>query len=163
MAPPDTLECPGGWDLLAALSDADPDERYAAVKAAGVLKRTDLAAEISRIARDTDSWRLRLEAAASLARMDPRQVKPIIEAAADPAEGPERRMEAVFVLSEIPTDEAATALAEIAINDGERPGELRAAAVWGLCRGVHPRPDLVLPFRGRRREHRRASRHHRAF
>jgi hypothetical protein len=146
VASPDTLECPGGWDLLAAFSDADTDERYAAVKAAGVLKRTDLAAEISRIARDTDSWRLRLEAAASLARMDPGQVKPIIEAAADPAEGPERQMEAVFVLSEIPTDEAAMALAEIAINDGERPGELRAAAVWGLCRGVHPRPDLALPY-----------------
>jgi len=78
--------------------------------------------------------------------MDPGQVKPIIKAAADPAEGTERRMEAIFVLSEIPTDEAAEALAEIAINDGERPGELRAAAVWGLCRGVHPRPELVLPY-----------------
>lgn len=146
VAPPTTLECPGGWDLPAALSDVDPDERYTAVKAAGVLRRIDLAAEIVRIASDSDSWRLRLEAAASLARMDPRQVRPIIEAVADPAEGPERRMEAVFVLSEIPTDEAADALAAIAINDGERPGELRAAAVWGLCRGVHPRPDLALPY-----------------
>ena len=144
--PPDTLECPGGWDLLAALSDADTDERYAAVRAAGVLTRTDLAAEIARIAEDTNNTRrLRLEAAASIARMDPRQVKPIIEVAADP-ENPEWRMEAVFVLSEIPTDEAAVALAEIAVNDGERPGELRAAAVWGLCRGVHPRPDLALPY-----------------
>jgi HEAT repeat protein len=159
VAPPDTLECPGGWDLPAALSDADPDECYAAVRAAGVLKRTDLAAEISRIAGDTDNYwrlrlegdtdkylRLRLEAAASIARMDPGQVRPIIEAAADPTGAPKQRMEAVFVLSEIPADEAAEALAEIAINDGERPGELRAAAVWGLCRGVHPRPDLALPY-----------------
>jgi len=83
---------------------------------------------------------------ASLARLDPRSVRPIIETATDPANNDERRIEAVFVLSEIPTDEAAVALAEIATQDDEKPQELRAAAVWGLAQGVHPRPDLALLY-----------------
>jgi HEAT repeat protein len=143
--PPETLECAGGWDLHAAISDPDPGERYAAVKAAGVLNRSDLIAEITHITRDEDDWRLRLEAAASLARLDPERVSPIIAAAADPANSDAQRIEAVFVLSEIPTEEAAEALAEIAAED-RAPQELRAAAVWNLARGVHPRPDLVLPY-----------------
>jgi hypothetical protein len=89
---------------------------------------------------------LRLEATASLARLDPRWIQPIIETAATPDGNDGQRMEAVFVLSEIPTDEASSALAEIATEDGEKPQELRAAAVWGLAQGVHPRPDLALLY-----------------
>ena len=55
-------------------------------------------------------------------------------------------MEAVFVLNEIPSDEAASALVEIATEHGGKPTELRAAAVWGLAQGVHPRPDLALLY-----------------
>lgn len=102
--------------------------------------------------RNEADWRLRLEALASLARLDARWIQPIIEMATTPARSDEQRIEAVFVLSEIPTDEAAEALAEIAALEGEQPRELRAAAVWGLARGVHPRPDLVLLYTADRDE-----------
>jgi hypothetical protein len=146
VAPPADLTCPGGWDLRAALSSLDQAERYAAAKAAGILDRTDLLDELTSIARDEPDWRLRLEATASLARLNPQWIQPITEMAATSSNTNEQRMEAVFVLSEIPTDEAAEALAKIAAEGGEKPPELRAAAVWGLAQGVRPRPDLVLPF-----------------
>lgn len=144
VAPPGDFTCPGRWDLRAALADPDQAERYAAAKVAGILGRTDLAEELTSIAQREPDWRLRLEATASLARLDARWLRPIIEMATTPENSGEQRIEAVFVLSEIPTDEAADALAEIATEDGEKPTELRAAAVWGLARGVRPRPDLVL-------------------
>jgi HEAT repeat protein len=146
VAPPGGFACTETWDLRAALSDPDPGERYAAVRVAGVTQRHDLADRLEYIARNEPAWRLRLEATASLARLDPNRTEPIVKMAATPADDDEPRMEAVFVLSEIPTDEAAEALAEIAAQDGEKPQELRAAAVWGLARGVQPRPDLVLPY-----------------
>lgn len=137
--------CAGDWDLETALSDPDVGERYAGVKAAGILQRSDLFARIALIAHDEEDWRLRLEAAASLARMDPGQMRPIVAAATDPDRDEAERIEAVFVLSEIPTDEAAEALATIA-SDRDGPSELRAAAVWSLARGVRPKPELVLQF-----------------
>jgi len=146
VAPPGDFTCPGGWDLRAALADPDPAERYAAGKVAGILKRADLADELAHIAHDESDWRLRLEATASVARLDARWTRPIIEMATDSANSDEQRIEAVFVLSEIPTDEAAAALAEIAAQDEEKPQELRAAAVWGLAQGVQPRPDLALLY-----------------
>jgi len=146
VGPPGDFTCPGAWDLRAALSDSDPAERYAATKVAGILKRSDLVDELTHIAEGETDWRLRLEANASLARLDARWIRPIIETATIPARSDEQRIEAVFVLSEIPTDEAAEALAEIAAQDGEKPRELRAAAVWGLAQGVHPRPDLALLY-----------------
>jgi hypothetical protein len=146
VGPPGNIACPGGWDLRAALAGPDQAERYAAAKTAGILKRADLEGELTRIASHEDDWRLRLEAIASLARLDPRWLRPIIQTATDPASSDEQRIEAVFVLSEIPTDEAAEALAQIAAGDGEKPQELRAAAVWGLAQGVHPRPDLTLLY-----------------
>lgn len=146
VAPPADIICPGGWDLRAALSDPDQAERYAAAKVAGILGRTDLVDELIAIARREPDWRLRLEATASLARLNAEWLRPIIEMATTPENPAEQRIEAVFVLSEIPTDEAAEALAEIAEGDGEKPPELRAAAVWGLAQGVHPRPDLVVLY-----------------
>jgi hypothetical protein len=146
VAPAGNITCPGGWDLRAALADPDPAERYAAAKVAGILKRSDLAGELTHIAQGEADWRLRLEATASLARLDTRWLRPIVEMATTPENPAEQRIEAVFVLSEIPTDEAAGALAEIAAEDGEKPRELRAAAVWGLAQGVHPRPDLTLLY-----------------
>lgn len=146
VAPVDDITCPGGWDLRAALSDSDQAERYAAAKVAGILGRSDLADQLTAVARREQDWRLRLEATASLARLDARWLRPIIEMSTTPENPGEQRIEAVFVLSEIPTDEAAEALAEIAAEDGENPTELRAAAVWGLACGVQPRPDLVLLY-----------------
>ena len=146
VAPAGDITCPGGWDLRAALSASDQAERYAAAKVAGILGRSDLADQLTAIARREPDWRLRLEATASLARLDATWLRPIIEMSTTPVNPGEQRIEAVFVLSEIPTDEAAEALAEIAAEDGEKPTELRAAAVWGLACGVQPRPDLVLLY-----------------
>ncbi len=143
---PSTLSCPGEtWDLAASLQTLDETERYAAVKVAGLLGRNELAALIAALAR-SDDWRLRLEAYGSLARLehDPWTDR-IAEVAADEEVEPEQRMEAVFLLSEIPNPAATTALGAIARNHG-LGSEVRAAAAWGLGQGAAPRVELLLPL-----------------
>lgn len=145
-APPD---CPGPtWDLATAITDGDATERYAAMRAAGVLGREDVSELLEVIvADDEEDWRIRLEAAASLARFEPASwTSTIADTAADIDALPEQRIESVFVLGEIPTDEAGDTLAEIAQPGEGRSSELRSAAVWGIAQGVRPRPELVLPF-----------------
>jgi hypothetical protein len=84
---------------------------------------------------------------ASLARLEPAGwTSAIAKTALSPRNSADKRIESVFVLSEIPTDEASDALTQVALPDDEKPPELRAAAVWGLANGVHPRPELVLRF-----------------
>jgi hypothetical protein len=84
---------------------------------------------------------------ASLARFDPDEWTGAIAATAlDEDAVPEHRMETAFVLAEIPTVAAGDALAEIAAPAPGRSSELRSAAVWGLARGVRPRPELVLQY-----------------
>jgi len=146
---PGPLTCSGAvWDVETDLQAEDPTTVYAAVKAAGILADERLLGALVTIAqRDRVDWRVRLEVYASLARLDPTGwTKPISALALDPRRPDEQRMEAVFVLSEIPTSEAASALAEVATLGDDGDSELRAAAVWGLGRGVPPRPDLLLPF-----------------
>jgi hypothetical protein len=148
---PGPLTCPGAvWDLEADLRVEDPTSVYAAVKAAGILAdERALGALVTIAQQETLDWRVRLEASASLARLDPTGwTRPIAVLALDPRRPDEQRMEAVFVLSEIPTDEAGRALAEVATLGDDGGSELRAAAVWGLGRGRRPRPDLLLPFAG---------------
>jgi HEAT repeat protein len=145
--PAEALDCPGeAWDIAAALDDSDQAERYAGIKAVGILERRDLATPVAKIESSEPDWRLRLEAAAALARLDPEMwTKQVIASADETTSRDEARMEAVFALSEIPTDEAAGALSAIA-TDARNATELRSAAAWGLGRGVHPRPDLLLPL-----------------
>lgn len=140
-------DCDGDvWDVAGALEDDEETEQYAGIKAAGILHRDDLGEELARIEAEAPDWRIRLEAAAALARLDPEAWTSRVIGLADETESPgESRMEAVFTLSEIPTDEAAEALAAVA-TAADNPVELRAAAAWGLGRGVHPRPDLLLPL-----------------
>lgn len=142
-------DCPGAtWDIEQAIKDGDATDRYAAVRAAGVRGEAALAELLSAItAEEQEDWRIRLEAAASLARLDPEIWTPLIAEQATDEDAPaEHRIEAVFVLAEIPTDAAGEALAAIAAPQKGRTAELRAAAVWGLGQGVRPRPELVLPF-----------------
>lgn len=145
--PAEALDCPGEeWDIAAALHDSDEAERYAAIKAVGILGRTDFANSVEEIESSEPDWRIRLEARAALARLDPEKwTKQVIASADHTASREEARMEAVFALGEIPTDEAAAALALVA-SDAKNSTELRSAAAWGLGRGVHPRPDLLLPL-----------------
>ena len=143
-APPGDLACPYDWNLRAALSDEDQAERYAAVKVVGILGADDLADLLASMIDNESDWRVRLEAIAGLARMDPDAWTSLLTKIALAAENTdEHRIESVFALSEIATDQAAEALAEIARPYTDKR-ELRAAAVWGLARGVHPRPDLVM-------------------
>ncbi|SRR6266545_2412126 len=144
-----SLRCPGPvWDLDRDLRAEDATTAYAAVKAAGVLGDDRFLDPLAAVAkRDALDWRVRLEAQASLARLDPDLWTGAVAAMAlDAHQQDEQRMEAVFILSEIPSDEAADALAEVAEHASEETEELRSAAVWGLGRGVNPRADLLLPF-----------------
>jgi hypothetical protein len=148
--PPSSLTCPGAvWNVGADLQSEDATTIYAAVKAAGILGDEGLLDALVSIAEQAGGmdWRVRLEAYASLARLDPTAwTEAIANIALNSEAHGEQRMEAAFILSEIPTDDAARAMADIAASGDESIVELRAAAVWGLGRGVRPRPDLVLPF-----------------
>ncbi|WP_419926675.1 hypothetical protein [Candidatus Poriferisocius sp.] len=55
----------------------------------------------------------------------------------------DQQMEAVLAVSELPSDAAAEALAEIAASL-DLPSELRAAAAWGMGQGAARRPELLL-------------------
>lgn len=141
------LDCPGeGWDLTSDLGASDAADRYAAIKAAGVTNRLDLAPKLAAIAENPDEdWRVRVEAHGSLSRLQPEDWTGRLHAlATDPDGAAEQQMEAVFLLSEIPTEEAAAALAEITSN-GNLAVEIRAASAWGLGQGAAPSPHLLLP------------------
>ncbi len=143
---PSTLKCPGEtWTLPSSMQALDETERYAAVKVAGLLRRHELTGAITAITQDND-WRLRLEAYASLARLkpDPWTVR-IAGVVADTDRVPEQKIEAVFVLSEIPNSTATMALKAIVADQG-LASELRAAAAWGLGQGAAPKADLLFPF-----------------
>lgn len=147
--PPGTMSCPGAtWDISHAMEAGDATDRYAAIRAAGVLGLHHLREQLETIAGDPqEDWRIRLEASASLSRLDPQAWTNTIAAQAVDENAPsEHRIEAVFVLAEIPTDAAGDALANVAALGGGRDAELRAAAVWGIAQGTRPRPELVLPF-----------------
>lgn len=147
VAPVGDLDCPGdGWGVEADLGAEDLTDRYAAIKAAGATARVDLTHQLAAIAEDAgQDWRLRIEAYASLARFEPDIWTDHVRVVAlDQNATPEQHMEAVFVLSEIPTNEAAGSLADIATT-GEATIEVRAAAAWGLGQGAAPRLDLLLP------------------
>lgn len=147
--PPASPECDGDtWDVASAVIAEEDAERHASIKAAGVLGRIDLQEELARYAASSD-WRMKVEALGALARLQPvTWANRIADDLADNVNATdEARMEAVFVLSEIPSEEAASALAAVASNSAN-PEELRAAAAWGLGRGARPRPDLLLHLIG---------------
>lgn len=148
VAPVSGLDCLGAtWDLDLAVRSPDTVDRYAAIKAAGAAHRVDLAPQLQTIAESFDEdWRIRVEATGSLARLLPADWTPRLHAlATDAGAAPEQHMEAVFVLSETPTEEAATALAAIAAAEG-LASEVRAASAWGLGQGAAPSPHLLLPL-----------------
>lgn len=147
--PPPALNCPGPtWDIRHTIEAGDATDRYAAIRAAGVLGLHALREQLETIAGDAhEDWRIGLEASASLARLDPQAWTATVAAQAVDENAPlEHRIEAVFVLAEIPTDAAGDALADVAAPGTGRDAELRAAAAWGIAQGVRPRPELVLPF-----------------
>lgn len=140
------LDCPGDvWDIEAGLEADDLTELYAAIKAAGATDRADLTPKLAAVAEAAGKdWRVRVEALAALARFEPDTWTDHVRSIAlDRVAPAEQHMEAVFVLSEIPTDAAGEALVDIATSE-QVPAEVRAAAAWGLGQGAAPRPDLAL-------------------
>ena len=138
--------CSGdSWDLMAALHSSDTVQRYAAVKAAGALQHGGLVDVLSEVAEDgLEDWRIRLEAQIALARVEPEPwITQIMELVNNPDAKSDQQMEAILAVSELPADAAAHALAEIAAHL-DLPGELRAAAAWGVGQGAARNPELLL-------------------
>jgi HEAT repeat protein len=144
--PPHTIDCPGeGWDVAASLHSDDPIDRFSAIKAAGSLGRDDLASDLEAIVDGEDDWRVRLEAAGSLALVEPeRWTDFLVDIALDSELTDDVRIEVTFLLSELPTDEALDGLESIAAPDAGCPSEVRAAAAWGLGQGERARPMALL-------------------
>ncbi len=143
---PESLDCPGNvWNPGNAIESNTDVDRYAGIKASGAALRTDLQDELLAIAEDHSiDWRVRLEAAVSLARLDgDRWRHMIVDFIDDAAATPEQRMEAVLAASELPVGAASDALFGVASDVSNHP-ELRAAAAWGLGQGEATQPGLLL-------------------
>ena len=144
--PPESSDCPGdAWDPGTDIESSDDVDRYAGIKASGATLRTDLQDALSAVAEERSiDWRIRLEAAVSLARFDGnRWGHMIVDFVDDAAATPEQRMEAVLAASELPASAASDALFGVA-SDVSHHAELRAAAAWGLGQGGAAQPGLLL-------------------
>lgn len=145
------LNCPGkSWNPIGDLDSSDEVTRYIAVKACGYLENADLREHLEPIAYEDADDRIRLEAFASLARLDPKTYTPAITSTAidrDPDNRTARAfaMEAIFILSELGTNEAEDALDELA-SERSLDQEARSAAVWGLGVTGADAPKRVLPY-----------------
>lgn len=140
------MDCPGDvWNPGNDIESNTDVDRYAGIKASGAARRTDLQDELLAIAEDHSiDWRVRLEAAASLARLDGgRWRHMIVDFIDDAAATSAQRMEAVLAASELPAGAASDALFEVASDVSHDP-ELRAAATWGLGQGESAQPGLLL-------------------
>jgi len=149
---PVTLACPGGtWDYVNDLESDNDIDRYVAVKAAGLRGGRGVEQLLLGIAKnDAEDPRIRLEAWASLARLDPPAYTSTVigqaeERTAGDREAMAMAMEAIFILSELGTAEAGEALALLA-EDRELDSEARCACVWGLGVAGLNDPARVLTF-----------------
>ncbi|MXV98488.1 MAG: hypothetical protein F4126_12795 [Acidimicrobiaceae bacterium] len=143
---PQSVDCPGEvWDPAVAVGAEDEVDRYAGIKASAACDRHDLHERLMSVRSDRHvDWRVRLEAAVSLARLDgDRWMDGVSAFINDASASVEQRMEAILSTSELPTGAASEALLRVA-SDADLPPELRAAAAWGLGQGGAPRPDLLL-------------------
>ncbi len=141
-----SLGCSGGWDYATALRADDVLERFAATKAAGVLGDESCDGLLRSLAVDDDDDRVRLEAMAGLARLDPGYAENLCQIVMDlDSETPGLRMEAVLVMSELPGDLTAHHLERLA-GSADLDPELRSAAVWGLGSAGVDEPARALSF-----------------
>ena len=122
------------YDFIADLRSEASEDVYVAVKALGHLSQQSSrsADHLLAIAKGHDDGRIKLEAAASLARLGIADGWTHIEALANnPNADVAYRMETTFILAEF-TDQRAVRLLTSIANSAESPSELRAAAAWGL-------------------------------
>jgi hypothetical protein len=144
----DSVACAGdgSWSWREDILSTDEDIRFPAVKAARFLGAEPVEDILIGIADDeANDWRLRLEAHASLASTRPASVDALLALAEGADSFDQVRMEAVFSLSEIDTEEAAEALYSVASSiEPVIPEEVRAAAAWGLGTGARKAPDKLM-------------------
>lgn len=135
------------YDYVRDLDDSENETVYAAVKALGFLPELAEKAvgRLESVAGAGDV-RIRLEAAASLARLGSESGWQRLEVVArDEKALPEHRMEVVLILGELPSERAAGLLDEIA-NRRTNHSELRAAAAWSLAAMPQNQPQSVLRY-----------------
>lgn len=136
------------YDFAADLGAGDSETVYAAVKALGFLPGSAQRAlqKLHSIARGGEDVRVRLEAAASLARIgDEEGWQCLADVARDHSATPEHRMEVAIILGELPGENAAGLLDELA-GTKNNPAELRAAAVWCLAAMPANRAQKALTY-----------------
>ncbi len=148
-----TWPCAGGASLgtfLAWSTSASLAERYAAVKALGHLAEEDATNRlVERMQDASEHIYVRLEAAAGLMRREDSRGAAFFEALLKD-DYLENRLEAVIVLGEITTQEAARLLV-LALADTEQHHEVRAGAAWAL--GEMGSKDALPSLVGTRARH----------
>lgn len=134
------------WDPVRKLTAPDAVDRYAAAKAIThrvADGRREQAALLACLKGERDD-RVALEMAASAARLQAEGGIEHVAATVWNHERPDLRMEAVLILSELGTTEAATELKRIATATEFSGNELRQAATWGLGKaGCQAYAELV--------------------
>lgn len=145
-----TFPCAGGatidsyLQLIASTAEAD---RYTAAKALGRFDEPAAAAALTERVRDgREHVYVRLEAAAGLMRRGSDEARAFFAATLQD-DYLERRLEAVIVLGEVGTPEAA-ALLVATLASADQPSEIRAGAAWALGQvgGRDALPAIVESF-----------------
>ena len=122
------------YDFLVDLGSTETETAYIAVKALGFLPALSAksSSRLAQILHAHGDGRVRLEAAASLARLGDNAGWKYLETIGnDKGAEPEYRMESALILAELP-DKRTTALLTAIANEAGNDSELRAAATWGL-------------------------------
>lgn len=136
------------WDCVQGLESQNAIERYASVKA--IPYKQDLTREsietLIRLSEVEEDLRIVLESHGSQAKLNLRNGWDGIDRFVWEQPRVDLRMEAVLILSEIKTNEAAARLVRIAASTDIQDSEIRQAAVWGLGWAGTKRYDLLLPF-----------------
>lgn len=137
------------WDAVAALHAENPMDRFAAAKAIPHLELGDagVKALLSSLAAEKES-RVKLEIAASLAKLDIDEGFAELYAAVDNPAEPYLRMEAVLIAAEVSGRKARDLLMTVANSLDYSKQEVRQAAIWGLGESGCASYDDLIPFLG---------------
>lgn len=123
------------YDFFADLESDSVESVFAAVKALGYLPElaSNSSGRLSQVMEHSQDGRIRLEAAASLARLGYQEgwdsISRIVN---DRNTAAEYRMESALILAEMP-DRRSVDLLKGLLNDTSNVPELRAAGAWGLA------------------------------
>ena len=136
------------WNPRDLLGSGLPIDRYAAVKALGIVGATPDFPAITNVAEHDPEGRVALEAATSLLRLGNDRGLALLRNAINEPQVPFLRMEAILALSELYgtplAGRCAEMLAEYAQAKALLNDEVRQAAIWGLGKdGLHSYARLL--------------------